>query len=164
MQHSNYDPAQLEVHKQPFNMGHTEFQSQIACPHRKSNHRTYCQKLSFYQESRQSCVLRSSCIVAQSLSHVQLFATPWTAARQASCPPPPPGACSDSCPLSRWCHPTFHLLSPPSLAFSLSQHQSLFQWVSSLHQVTKVLELQLPHQSLQWIFRVDFLSNGPKWI
>ena len=30
MQHSNYDPAQLEVHKQPFNMGHTEFQSQIA--------------------------------------------------------------------------------------------------------------------------------------
>ena len=75
MQHSNYDPAQLEVHKQPLNMGHTEFQSQIACPHRKSNHRTYCQKLSFYQESRQSCVLRSSCIVAQSLSHVQLFET-----------------------------------------------------------------------------------------
>ena len=32
-----------------------------------------------------------------------------------------------------------------------------FQWVSSLHQVVKVLELQLQHQSFQWIFRVDFL-------
>ena len=42
--------------------------------------------------------------------------------------------------------------SPPSL--NLSQHQCLFQWVGSLHQVAKVLELQ--HQSFQWIFRVDF--------
>ena len=39
----------------------------------------------------------------------------------------------------------------------LSQHQGLFQWVGSLHQVAKVLELQLPHQSFQWIFRVDSL-------
>ena len=45
--------------------------------------------------------------------------------------------------------------SPP--AFSLSQHQGLFQWVSSSHQVSKVLELQLHHESFQWIFRVDFL-------
>ena len=51
-----------------------------------------------------------------------------------------------------------HPLLPPSLsAFNLSQHQGLFQWVSSLHQVGKVLELQLQHQSFQWIFRVDFL-------
>ena len=49
-----------------------------------------------------------------------------------------------------------HLLLPSSpFAFNLSQHQSLCQWVSSLHQVAKVLELQ--HQSFQWIFRVDFL-------
>ena len=41
-----------------------------------------------------------------------------------------------------------HPLSSPSLhAFSLSQHQSLFQWVSSSHQVAKILELQLQHQS-----------------
>ena len=46
-------------------------------------------------------------------------------------------------------------LSPP--ASNLSQHPGLFQWVSSLHQVAKVLELQLQHQSFQWIFRVDFL-------
>ena len=51
-----------------------------------------------------------------------------------------------------------HPLSPPSpLAFSFSQHQSLFQWVSFLHLVAKLLELQLQYQSFQWIFRVDFL-------
>ena len=41
--------------------------------------------------------------------------------------------------------------SPPAL--NLSQHQDLCQWVSSLHQVAKVLEPQLQHQSFQWIFR-----------
>ena len=47
-------------------------------------------------------------------------------------------------------------LSPPSPpALSLSQHQGLFQWVSFAHQVAKVLELQLQHQSFQWKFRVD---------
>ena len=48
-----------------------------------------------------------------------------------------------------------HLLLPPSFAFNLSQHWGLFQWVSSLIQVAKVLELQLQHQSFQWIFRID---------
>ena len=47
---------------------------------------------------------RASVSSVQSLSHVQLFATPWTAARQVSLSIP--GACSDSCPLSQWCHPT----------------------------------------------------------
>ena len=40
------------------------------------------------------------------LSRVRLFATPWTAARQVSLPSPSPGTCSNSCPLSQWCHPT----------------------------------------------------------
>ena len=53
--------------------------------------------------------------------------------------------------------PSHPLSSPSSLAFSLSQHQGLFQWVSALHQGAKVLELQLQHQSFQWIFMVDFL-------
>ena len=45
----------------------------------------------------------------------------------------------------------FHPLSSPSPpALSLSQHQSLFQGVSSSHQVGKVLEFQLQHQSFQW--------------
>ena len=51
-----------------------------------------------------------------------------------------------------------HPPSPPSpLALNLSQRQGLLQWVSSSHQVAKVLELQLQHQSFQWIFTVDFL-------
>ena len=41
----------------------------------------------------------------QLLSHVQLFVTSWTEARQASCPSQTPRACSNSCPLSWWCHP-----------------------------------------------------------
>ena len=45
-------------------------------------------------------------------------------------------------------------LSPP--AFNLSQHQGLFQWVSSSHQVAKVLDFQLQHQFFEWIFRTDF--------
>ena len=44
-------------------------------------------------------------------------------------------------------------LSPPSL--NLSQHQGLFHWVDSSHQVAKVLEFQLQHQYCQWIFRTD---------
>ena len=51
-----------------------------------------------------------------------------------------------------------HLLSSPSLpAFNLAQHQGLFQWINSSHQVAKVLEFQLQHQSFQWIFRTDIL-------
>ena len=72
------------------------------------------------------------------------------------CPPLSPGVCPSSCPLHQWCHSTSHSLSPSSPpAFSLSQHQGLFQWVSCSHQVAKVLELQ--HQSFQWVLRADFL-------
>ena len=47
-------------------------------------------------------------------------------------------------------------LLPTSSALSLFQHQGLFQWVGFSHQVAKVLDVQLQHQSFQWIFRVDF--------
>ena len=67
----------------------------------------------------------------QLLSCVWLFMTPWTAARQASCPSPTPRAYSNSCPSSRWCHPTIsssvgpfssHLQSfPASRSFPMSQ-------------------------------------------
>ena len=53
--------------------------------------------------------------------------------------------------------PSHPLSSPSPPAFNPSQHQGLFQWVSSSHQVAKVLEFQLQHQSFQWIFRFDFL-------
>ena len=49
------------------------------------------------------------------------------------------------------------LLSPSPPTFNHSKHQDLFKWVNSSHQVAKVLEFQLQHQSFQWIFRTDFL-------
>ena len=53
--------------------------------------------------------------------------------------------------------PSHPLSSPSPPTFTLSQHQRLFQWISSSNQVAKVLEFQLQHQSFQWIFRTDFL-------
>ena len=53
--------------------------------------------------------------------------------------------------------PSHPLPLPSPLAPNLSQHQGLFQWVGFSHQMGKILELQLQHQSFQWIFRVDFL-------
>ena len=74
------------------------------------------------------------------------------------CPSPTPRVYINSYPLSRWCcQPSNPLSSPSSPASMLSQHQGLFQWVSSSHQVAKVLEFQLQHQAFQWIFRTDFL-------
>ena len=52
--------------------------------------------------------------------------------------------------------PSHSLSSPSPPAFSLSQHQGLFQWDSSSHQVAKVVELQHQHPSFQWIFRTGF--------
>ena len=68
-------------------------------------------------------------VVVQSLSHVRLFETPWTEAHQAPCPLPTPGACSNSCPSSWWCHPTItssvvhflHQSFPASGSFPMSQ-------------------------------------------
>ena len=51
--------------------------------------------------------------------------------------------------------PSHPLSSPSPPAFNLSQHQGLFQWVSSSHQVAKILKFQLQHQSFQWIFRTE---------
>ena len=53
--------------------------------------------------------------------------------------------------------PSHPLSSPSPPAFNLAQHQGLFKWVSSLHQVAKALEFQRQHQSFQWIFRTNFL-------
>ena len=56
--------------------------------------------------------------------------------------------------------PTHHLLSPPPPAPNPSQHQALLQWVNSSHEVAKILELQLQHQSFQWTSRTDLSSDG----
>ena len=61
------------------------------------------------------------------------------------CPSPSLGVCSNSGPSSHWCHPVISSsvipFSPP--APNPSQHQSLFQWVNSSHEVAKVLKFQL---------------------
>ena len=59
--------------------------------------------------------------------------------------------------------PSHPLSSPSPPAFSLSQYQGLFKWVTSSHQVAKLLEFQLQHQSFQWtlktdLFRMDWLD------
>ena len=72
------------------------------------------------------------------------------------CPSPTPRAYS--CPsVSDAIQPSHPLSSPSPHTFNLSQHQGLFQGVSSLHQVAEVLEFRLQHQSFQCIFRTDFL-------
>ena len=84
------------------------------------------------------------CLVAQSRP------TLWPHGLQHAklpCPSPSPGTLLNLWPLTQWCHPTSSssaIRSPPAL--NLSQHEGLFQWVGSLHQVAKVLELQLQHQ------------------
>ena len=80
------------------------------------------------------------------------------------CSSPSPGACSNSCPLSQWCHPT---ISSSVIPFS-SCPQSFpasgsFPMSQPPHQVVKVLEFQLQHQSFQWIvrlisFRMDWFA------
>ena len=56
--------------------------------------------------------------------------------------------------------PSHPLSSPSPLAPNPSQHQSLFQWVNSSHEVAKVLEFQLEHHSFQRNPRADLLQNG----
>ena len=56
--------------------------------------------------------------------------------------------------------PSYPLTFPSPSALNLSQHQGLFRWVSSSHQVAKVMELQLQHQSFQWTPRTDLLLDG----
>ena len=98
----------------------------------------------------------------QSLSHVQLFETPWSTPRLPVLNHLPEFAqthlhwVNDAIQLS-------HPLLPSSLALNLYQHQGLFQRVSSSHQVAEVLEIQFQHQSFQWIFRTDFLYDWLVW-
>ena len=103
--------------------------------------------------------------LVQLLSHVRLFVTTWTASGQAllsityswSSPKP----MSIESVMLHWVsdaiQPSHPLSSPSPSAFNLFQHQGLFKWVSSSHQVAKVLEFQLQHQSFQWTLRTDLL-------
>ena len=87
------------------------------------------------------------------------------------CPSPAPGVYSNSCPLSRWYHPTISSSAVPfSSRLQSFQLQGLFQWVSSSHQVAKVLRVSdsasvLPMNvqdwfPLGWIGWVSLQSKG----
>ena len=86
----------------------------------------------------------------------------WLQHFRLPCPSPSPGACSNSCPSSQWCHPTISSSVCCLLLLLPSIFPSIRVFSSSSHQVAKiVLKLQLQHQSLQWIFRFDFFTiNG----
>ena len=100
----------------------------------------------------------------QSLSHVWFFATPWTIACQASLSITNSWNCSNSCPQSQWYHPTISSsVVPFSSCLQSFPASGFLQWVSSSPQVARVLELQLQHQSFQWLFRVDFLQDWLIW-
>ena len=90
----------------------------------------------------------------QLLTRVWLFVTPWTAAPQASLSITklPELIQTHVHWVSDAMQPSHPLSSPSPPAFSLSQHPGLFQRDSSSHQVAKVLEFQLQHQSFQWVF------------
>ena len=98
--------------------------------------------------------------VFQSLSWVQLSATPWTVAHQAFL------CFTNSWGLLKFMSIELVMLSDylilccPLLLLPSIFSSIFFQWVGSSHQVAKGLELQLQHQSFQWIFRADLLQNG----
>ena len=117
------------------------------------------------QDTLSPCSFSSATISSvQLLSHVRLFATPWTAACQASL------SITNSWSLPKFMSiesvmPSNHLiLCRPLLLPSIFPSIRVFSNESVLlHQVAKVLEFQLQHQSFQQIFRVDFLEDWLVW-
>ena len=87
------------------------------------------------------------------LEHARL---PW--------PSPTPGACSNTCPSSWWCHPIISSSVVPFSShlqsFTASGYFPMSQFFAS---VAKVLKFQLQHQFFQWIFRTDFLYDWLVW-
>ena len=104
----------------------------------------------------------------QSLSRVWLFVTPWTTqwttpwtipCSRLLCPSLTPGACSNSrASVSDAIQPSHPLVSPFPPAFNLSQHQGLFHWVSSSHQVAKVIAQSVKNLPTIQEARVQFLG------
>ena len=108
------------------------------------------------RRSNQSILKEISSV--QSLSRVWLFVTPWITACQASLSITSSQSSLKLTSIESVMPSSYLILlspSPPTL--NLSQHQGLFQWVSSSNEVAKVLEFQLQNQSFQWTPRTDLL-------
>ena len=103
-------------------------------------------------------------VVVQSLSCVRLFATPWTAAYQVPLSSTVSQICSNSCSLSWWCYLT---ISSSAALFSICLQSfpasGFFPTSRLFSSGGRRLELQLQHQSFQWMIRVDFLSDWLVW-
>ena len=121
-----------------------------------------------FRPSVQTCVIQRSavyvnvCMLACSVqfSHSVMSNSLWPHGLQHArppCPSPAPGVYTNSCPSSRWSHPASSSCHPLLLPTSILPSIRVFRWISSLHQVAKVLEFQLQDQSFKWIFRTDFL-------
>ena len=106
--------------------------------------------IAFFQYSVQFSSVAQSCLTLCESQHAR-----------PPCPSPTPGVHSNLCPSSRWCHPA---ISSSVVSFSSCPQSpsalGLFQWVNSWHEVAKVLEFQLQHQSFQWTPRTDLLYDG----
>ena len=99
------------------------------------------------------CSVVSDCLQPHGLQHARLL-----------CPSPSPRVCTNSCLLSRWCHPTISSSVTPLSSCPQSFPAPGSFPVSWLFESgAKVLELQLQHQSFQWIFSTDFLYNWLLW-
>ena len=106
-----------------------------------------------FSSVRFSCSVVSNSLWPHGLQHTR---TP--------CLSPTPRIYSNSCPGVGDAIQPSHPVVPFSACLQSSQHQGLFKWVSSSHQVAKVLEFQLQHQSFQRTFRTDFLLGCIGWI
>ena len=107
----------------------------------------------------------------QSLSSIQLFATPWTATHQSSSPLSTPGVYPNSCLLSRWCHPTISSSVVPfsscpqsfpvSGSFQMSQLFASGDWSIEVSASTPVLPMNTQEWSpLGWAGWISLLSKG----
>ena len=125
---------------------------------KKSSHKLFITDVQLSSVAKFSSVQFSRSVMSNSLwPHEPQHTRP-------PCPPPTPGVHPNPCPLSPWCHATISssVVSLSSCPQSFPA-QGLFQWVSSSHQVARVLEFQLQHQSFQWTpglisFSMDWLD------
>ena len=124
----------------------------------KSIHRNYSKLIteserSYWKKDEQS--FKELCYNYAVLSRSVVSDSLWPHGHQASCLSPSPGACSNSCLLSQWCHPIISSFVVPFS--SCLQSFPASGSFSSSHHVAKELELQPQYQFLQWIFMTDFL-------